>query len=128
MPMICSPGRYPDVGDAEERQRVVLAEGRERDRAFDHEAAAALDRERGQQLRVALVAGGRLEQRAQEPLRRVAGTRRVEVHAERLEDLGDVAAKALPVGRRDLALRQVRPRVAQRVELDHVVPLHDFEQ
>ena len=68
-------GDVPDVRPPEERQDVVLAQGEERDRPLDDlrqlavGAAVALGREGGQQLRVAVVAVGRVEQRPDEPAR-----------------------------------------------------------
>ncbi len=75
-------GDVGDVRGAEERQRMVLAQAVERDRTLDDladEAPSAsprpLGRERRQQLRVAVVAGGRVVERPQEPLRRLAACR-----------------------------------------------------
>src|SRR5207248_5369587 len=96
-------GDVADVGDAEERQRVMLAERGEGDRALDDLAGRrvddvpALGRERGHELRVALVACGRVEEGAQETLGRLPRSGRVEIHAERGEDLADVAAEAAPL-------------------------------
>ena len=65
-------GDVADVDVAEERQGMVLAQGEERDWAFDDlgdlavRAAPALGREGREQLGVALVARGRVEQGAQE--------------------------------------------------------------
>ena len=56
-----------------------------------------LGREGGRQLRLAVVAGGRVEQRARNRSRRVARPRRVEVHPERLEDLRHRCPVARPV-------------------------------
>ena len=56
-----------------------------------------LGRERGRELRVAVVARGRLVQRAQEPLRRLARAGRLEIHPERLEDLRHRRAVPHPV-------------------------------
>src|SRR4029079_19382087 len=55
-----------DVREAVERERVVLAQALERDRPLDDLArrramAVALRRERREQLRLALVSGGRVE-------------------------------------------------------------------
>ena len=75
-------GDIPDVRPPEERQHVVLAQREERDRAFDdlrHLAvgpAVALGREGREQLRVAVVAVGRVEQGPDEPARRLGGARR----------------------------------------------------
>src|SRR5919198_5265344 len=61
-----------DVRDAVERERVVLAEGAERDRPLDDlgehrlRPVGRLRRERRQQLRIALVARSRVVERAQE--------------------------------------------------------------
>src|SRR5262249_58763605 len=98
---------------------------RERDRAFDDEAADSLSRERGHEFRVAVVAGGRLVERPQEPLGRIAGAGRVEVHSEGLEDLGDGAPVAGPILRVDLPLRELGPvgTLQRRFQLDHVVTL-----
>ena len=101
-------GDIAHVGDTEERQGVVLAEGEEVDRPLDDlaqtavRAAAALGREGGQEVRVTLVAGRGLEERLEEAFRRAVGAGRAEVHAKRREDLGHVALVALPVFRSDL--------------------------
>ena len=93
----------------EERERVVLAEGGEGDRALDDlrerlsRGAVALRRERRHQLGIPVVARGRVVQRSQEPLGRGPRARRVERQAERLEDLGDVPAEPVPVLRGDVA-------------------------
>src|SRR6185312_5245650 len=82
-----------DMSEPVERQRVVLAERVEGDRPFDDLADeavlgdAALGRESGQQLGIAVVAGGRVVERSQEALRRSRRAGRVEVHPERREDL-----------------------------------------
>src|SRR3954471_4480266 len=74
-----------DVRDAVERQRMMLAERVEGDWSLDDLAELAGTsrlRLRGkcrQQLRVAVVAGGRIEQRAKKTLRRVARARRIEL-------------------------------------------------
>src|SRR5258707_12089559 len=65
--------------------------------------AAPFGREGGEELRVAVVAGGRVVERAEEALGRLAGAGRVRLEPERGEDLGHVAAIALPVGGRDVA-------------------------
>ena len=62
-----------------------------------------LRREHRSQLRIAVVAGGRVEERPHEPPRRVARARRVEVEPECLEDLGRVALETRPVLRREIA-------------------------
>src|SRR5439155_9669889 len=99
-----------DVRLAVERQCVVLAQGEGRDGALDDLAVTSLDahgalrRERRAQLRVAVVAGGRVEHRTQESLRRLARAGRVQVHAERLEDLGHVTLVARPLLRGGAAL------------------------
>src|SRR2546429_7644565 len=73
----------PDIRVAVEWQGVVLAEGIELDRPLDDLAdsavgpAMAFGRKRGQQLGVALIAGGGFIERAQVPLRRVPRARRV---------------------------------------------------
>src|SRR5258708_26577587 len=119
-----------DVRVAVERKRVVLAEREELDRAFDDladvavGAAMALGRKGGEELGVALVPGGGVEQRAQVALGGRKGARGVEVHAERLEDLGRVALELLPLLRRDLAGLDLLPlgglfRVAS--ETGHIV-------
>src|SRR5581483_11436941 len=105
-------------------ERMVLAERGEADRALDDlrrrgvGAVPALAREGGEQLRVAVVAAGRVVQRPQEPLRGLARTGGVERHPERGEDLRDVLAVAVPVRGRDLA----------RGELERVVQLDDGGQ
>ena len=87
----------------------MLAEREERDRPLHDlvhvaaEPALALRGEHGEQLGVALVALGRIEERPDEPVRRIARPRRIEAHAERREHLGGVALKALPLLRADLA-------------------------
>src|SRR5437016_3934909 len=91
-----SVGDVGDVRDAVERQRVVLAEREERDRALEDQAAAALRRERGPQLRIAVIAGGRVVERAQKTLRRLPGAGCVRLQPEGGEDLLDVALEALP--------------------------------
>jgi hypothetical protein len=85
-----------------EGQGVVLAEGVEVDRPFDDLADAAigpttaLRGESGQQLLVALVARGRVEQRFDVSRRGALGAGGLEVHAEGFEDLGHVALISLP--------------------------------
>src|SRR6266550_701479 len=82
-----------DVGVAVEREYVMLAQRVELDRSLDDladaavRAAVTLGRKGGEELRVAFVSGRRLEQGAQVATRGRAGARRVEVHAEGLEDL-----------------------------------------
>ena len=111
-------GDVADVRAAVERQRVVLAERVEADRALDDLGMRALDaggplgREERAQLRVAVVARRRVVERAQEALRRVARARRVEVEAERLEDLGRVPLEPRPVARRSARARWPRRRGA----------------
>src|SRR5207245_829852 len=62
-----------DVRGAVERQRVVLAEREEGDRAFHDLTVRSLDsggplrRKRGAELGVAVVAGGRIEERLEKP-------------------------------------------------------------
>src|SRR5204862_4250676 len=77
-----APRNVGDVGDAVERQRVVLAEGEEADRPLDDlaviagDAERALRGERRAKLRVPVVAGGGVVERLQEAARRVARARR----------------------------------------------------
>src|SRR5258708_37553454 len=98
-----------DVRVAVERKRVVLADREALDRAFDDladvavGAAMALGRKGGEELGVALVPGGGVKQRAQVALGGCEGAGGVELHAERLEDLGRVTLELLPLLRRDLA-------------------------
>ena len=73
--------------------------------------AAALGRERRQQLVVALVAGGRVEDRAQEALGR-PGTGSVEVHAEGGEDLGPYDARTAPSRRPRFLVARPAPTVS----------------
>ena len=86
-----------DVGAAENRQGMVLAQAEELDRAFDQladpavRAAPALGGEDGEQLRVAVVAGRAIEQGLDEAPRGVARRRGVEVEPEGGQHLGDVA-------------------------------------
>src|ERR1700682_2050486 len=90
-----------------ERERLVLRQGEELDRSFDDladaavRAATALGRKRGEQLGIAFIAHGRVEQRAQVAGWSVARAGSVQVHSERLEDLGGVALELLPLLRRD---------------------------
>ena len=114
-------GDVADVGAAVERQRMVLAQRVEADRALDDLRVAPLDalgplgREERAQLRVAVVAGRRVEERLQEAPRRVARAGRVEVEAERREDLGGVALEPRPVRRsRGRAPLAARGREARR--------------
>ena len=117
-------GDVADVRDAVERQRVVLAEAEERDRPLDDLAGEPsttlrrLARERGQQLLVAVVAGGRIVQRPEEPRRRLARAGRVEIHAERREDLADVLLEAPPLRGRDVAGRGVAIRFGRLPQVD----------
>src|SRR6185437_7278137 len=67
------------------------------------DAFRALGGEHRAQLRVAVVAGGRVVERTHEPLRRLARAGRVEVEAERREDLGRVPLETRPVGGREIA-------------------------
>src|SRR5581483_11525002 len=96
-----------DVRRAVERQRMVLAQREERDRALDDLAVPAVCMARPlgwkgrPELRVAAVASGRVEHRLQEPARRVTRARCVELHPERREDLADVRLVASPVLRVD---------------------------
>src|SRR5437879_4635851 len=96
--------------------RAVLAERVVLDGTLDDLADAAVRstvafrRKRGEQLRVAFVAGRRLEERVQIATRCGEGARRVEVHAERLEDLGGVALELLPLLGRDVAGADLLPR------------------
>ena len=101
-----------DVGDprpTDEWQDVVLAQPDERDRALDDlgelavRAAVALRRERRQELRVTVVAIGRVVDRPEEPARRVDRARRGEVQSERLEDLAHVPLVPVPISRTDVA-------------------------
>ena len=79
------------------------------DRSFDHlgemavGTAAAFGRERGEQLGVAVVAVGRVEDRLEEAPRRVARPRRRQVEPERGQDLRGVTLEARPIGRREVA-------------------------
>ena len=56
--------------------------------------AVTLGREGRQQLRVAVVAVGRVEQRPDEPARGLGRARRRQLHPERVEDLGGVPLEA----------------------------------
>ena len=103
---------------------MVLAEALERDRPFDHlapervGAASALGGEGGQELRVALVAGGRVEERLEEPFAASRACPACRGPCRGREDLADVALEAAPVFGSDL------PGPAEPVrggELDHVV-------
>jgi hypothetical protein len=91
------------VGVPEERQRVVLAERMEGNRPFDDLARLAIRTTRalggkgGDQLLVALVAGGGVEHRAQETLGRARGAGSGGRHAQRGEDLAHVALEARPI-------------------------------
>src|SRR5262249_5996075 len=69
------------------------------------DALRPLGREHRAQLRITVVARGRVEERPHEPARRLTGARRVEIQAERLEDLGGVALKTGPVRRPQLPRR-----------------------
>jgi len=115
-----------DVRDSVKRQRVVLAEREERDRSLDDLAAAAVDSGRAlgwecrAELRVAVVSGGRVDHRLEESARGVARTGRMEIHAERAEDLGDMALVALEVVRREDAVSHMPRRDGMPVEVDHV--------
>src|SRR5947199_10676956 len=86
-----------------EGKRVVLAERDERDRTLDDlvhltcRAALALRRERGEELRIALVTVGRVEERADESPRRLARAGGVELHPERREHLAGVALELGPL-------------------------------
>src|SRR5438309_11358054 len=86
---------------------MVLAERVAVNRALDDLAeqtvrsASAFGWEGGEQVGFALVPGRRVEECAQEALRRPVGSRRVQVHTELLEDLGDVALEGGPLGRVD---------------------------
>src|SRR5581483_3974150 len=89
-----------------ERKRVMLAQRVERDWPFEDEPGVrgrVLGRERGEQLRVAVVACGRVVERAQKARRRLTRARRVEIHAEGSEDLAGVPLETLPVGVADAA-------------------------
>jgi hypothetical protein len=105
-----------DVGEAVERQRVVLAERIEGDRALDDLAdeavaiAATLSRKSGQQLVVALVAGSRLVERLQEACWRPFRAGGVEVHPEGREDLRNRVLKPQPVRRLHVPRRDLLPR------------------
>src|SRR5205823_7550775 len=72
-------------------------------------SSVALGGKCGQELGVAFVAGGGVEQRLEEPRGRVPGAGRVEVHAEGVEDLGRVALELLPTCGRDAARRRLLP-------------------
>ena len=103
-------GDVPDVRPPEERQHVVLAQREERDRPLDDlrqlavGPAVTLGREGRQQLRVAVVAVGRIEQRPDEPARGLGRARRRQVHPERGEDLGGIPLEAGPVLVAEVAL------------------------
>src|SRR4029079_10048365 len=96
-------GDIADVRTTMERERVMFAERIKADRALDDLRVTSLDalgplrREYRAQLRIAVVAGGRVEERAHEPPWRLARAGRVEIEPERLEDLGRVALETLPV-------------------------------
>src|SRR3970282_101910 len=105
---------------------MVLAQRMERNRALDDlapkrvGASAVLGRKRRVQLWIPVVAGRRVVQRAQEPLRGLFGARSVEIHSQGTEDLADVAPEAAPVLRRDPPRVNGRPLSAQ---LDDVLRL-----
>src|SRR5581483_2295374 len=70
-----APGDVRDMGGAVERERVVLAQRVKGDRPLeDHPArlSSVLGRERGQELRVAVVAGGGVVERSEKADRRLA--------------------------------------------------------
>src|SRR5438552_18237282 len=99
-----------DVRAPDERQRVMLAERGEGYGALDDlvhltgRATLALGRERGEELRVALITVGRVVERANETLGRVDRAGRVEVHAHSGEYLGGVSLEALPLLVREVAM------------------------
>jgi hypothetical protein len=110
-------GDVSDMCNAVKGKRVVLTERVECNRPFGDLAMRTVDsvrplaRKRRVQLGIAVVAGGRIVQRLQESPRRVECPRRAHLHAERAEDLADVALVAAPVVRRDhprLALLEAR--------------------
>src|SRR5258706_16396533 len=112
-----------DVRVTVEGQRMVLAQREELDRPLDELAdravrpAVALGRKRGEQLRVAFVSARRVVHGAEEARRTRLGARRVEVHAEGLEDLRGVTLELLPARRRDRARPGLLPmRRLLRVE------------
>src|SRR5205807_5877188 len=92
-----------DIRVAHEGQRVMLAEGDERNGPL-HDlvdlarcTALAFGRKRGEQLRIALVAVGRVVQGADEAARGLRGPRGGEIQPERPKDLGCVTRVALPL-------------------------------
>src|SRR2546425_9235246 len=82
---------------------MVLAERIKGDRSLDHladlavGAAPALRRKRRDELGVALVTLGRVEECVEKPSRGPGGSRRVERHPEGLEDLGGVSLESPPL-------------------------------
>ena len=110
MPRISPSATYATCADAVERQRVVLAQREERDRPLDDLAVRVRRRHAGAPTgtrcaaSVAVVAGRRLEHRAQEAARRLAGTGVSRSMPNAVEDLGDVALVARPLLGRDRAL------------------------
>src|SRR5207247_7985068 len=94
-----------DVADeraAMERQPVMLAESVEADRSFDDLRMASLDavrpfaREQRAELGIAVVARRCVVQRLEKALRRLARAGRIEIEAERGENLGCMPLEALP--------------------------------
>ena len=69
----------------------------------------AFRRKRGDQLGVALVAGGRVEERVQEARRRALGAGRVELHAEGSEDLPHMGFETGPLFLADMARMEAFP-------------------
>src|SRR5207253_9154434 len=110
-------------------KRMVLAEREERDRPLDDlavppvDVARTLGRKCGPELRVAVVARGRVEHGPEKSLRRLLRPGRSEIHAERSEDLTEVALVARPVLRRDRAL-SVRLPSCRRLQDAREQPLH----
>ena len=67
-----------------------------------------------EQLRIAVVPRGRVVEGTQEALRRLGGSRGVEIHAKCGQDLGDVTFETRPFGRRDVAPRRAVARVPRK--------------
>ena len=118
--MIRSCGDVAEMHEAVEGQRVMLAQRVEGDRPLDHltdqtvRVASALGRERRQQLRIALVARGRVVERTQEPVGGAIRRRCSGLHSERREDLGHEPGEPLPVRRLDVPRRDALLRCGRR--------------
>src|SRR4029434_5934280 len=122
-----------DMGHSVKRKRMVLAQREEGNGPFDDLAdpaigtASALGREGLEQLVITLVPRRRVEQSKQEPPRCVACPWAIEIHAEGLEDLGDVTLEPSPVLLVDLPRINVLPEgdllwIAHGLHETHSVP------